>query len=139
MARDLLRDGAKTIQTAAQFRLRARPGGGAYPRRSGMIGRSAGAKGAGVTLRGGRYPWAWGAEFGAKRAWVYGRVTSASRLRRRQFPIWRGNQFVVRGRSGPGWIIQPAIRENLDRVLEEIATGLESAIDEALSSAGSRG
>lgn len=131
-ARLLLADGAKTIKAAAQAKVGRRPGGGSYPRRSGMVGRSATAKGAGVTLRGARYPWAWGAEFGARRAWIYGRVTLASKLRRRQFPIWRGNQFVVRGRGGPGWIIQPAIRENIDRVLEGIAEGLERTIADAV-------
>lgn len=131
-ARALLADGAKTIQHAAQAKLGRRPGGGTYPRRTGMVGRSASAKGAGVTLRGGRYPWAWGAEYGARRAWVWGRVTVQSKLRRRQFPIWRGNQFVVRGRGGPGWIIQPAIRENLDRVLEGIADGLERVIGDTV-------
>lgn len=138
-ARDLLKESAATIQKAAQARLAGRPGGGTYPRRTGMVGRSASNKGGGISLKGSRYPWAWGAEFGARRAWVYGKVNVQSNLRRRQFPIWRGNQFVVRGRGGPGWIIQPTIRAHLDRELENIANGLERLIDRALTESGSRG
>jgi hypothetical protein len=104
-----------------------------------MVGRSATMKGAAVTLKGGKYPWAWGAEYGARRAWVFGRVTTQNQLRRRQFPVWRGNQFVTRGVSGPGWIIQPALRENLDRVLDRLADGLAEVIDRTFNQAGSHG
>ena len=134
-AKDALRDGAKTIQTAAQKKIPGRPGGGSYPRRKGMVGRSRTAKGAGITLRGKKYGYAWGAEYGAKRAWVYGRVTTQGKLSRRQFPVWRGNQFVVRGKSGPGWIIQPAIRENIDKVTDQIAEDLEAVFAEAMTMA----
>jgi hypothetical protein len=137
-ARELLRAAAKVIQVDAQGRPGRRPGGGSYPRRRGMVGRSATSQGAAVTLRGARYPWAWGAEFGAKRAWVFGRVLIQSRLRRRQFPVWRGNQFVVRGSSGPGWIIAPAIRANLDRVTKQVADGIDDLYDRAFSRAGVR-
>lgn len=135
-ARDLLREGAKTIQKASQRKLSGRPGGGSYPRRKGMIGRSASQKGGGITLRQKKYPWAYAAEFGAKRAWVFGRVTTQAKLRRRQFPVWRGNRFVVRGRSGPGWIIQPAIRENIDKVTRKIADGLFDLLITTLNRAG---
>ncbi len=134
-ARSVLREGAKLIQTKSQAKLGRRPGGGSYPRRRGMIGRSVTLRGGGINLKGRRYPWAWGAEFGAKRAWVFGKVTVQSRLRRRQFPIWRGNQFVVRGRGGPGWIIQPTIRENIDRVTRDIADGIDDLIDETMKRA----
>lgn len=134
-ARDLVRAAAKDIQTRAQAKMGRRPGGGSYPRRAGMIGRSASNKGGGISLKGGRYPWAWGAEFGARRAWIYGRGNIQTNLKRRQFPIWRGNQFVIRGRGGPGWIIQPTIRENLDRVLADISEGLEALIAKAVRGA----
>jgi hypothetical protein len=133
-ARGVLREAAITVQTAARARMGA--GGGNYPHRAGMIGRSASSKGAGVSLKVGRYPWAYGAEFGAKRAWVFGRVMSAGKLRRRQFPVWRGNQFVVRGSSGPGWLIQPAIRDNLPKITQRVADGLDEIFDKAMSSAG---
>lgn len=134
-AKDALRAGAKTIQTAAQKKLMRKPGGGSYPARKGMIGRSTTAKGAGIRLRGKRYRWAWGAEYGAKRAWVFGRVMTQGRLARRQFAVWRGNQFVVRGRTGPGWIIQPAIRENVDKVTERIADDLSQLFATAMDMA----
>lgn len=135
MARELVREGAKTIQTEAQRRARGRAGGGTYPRRMGMIGRSASTKGGAIKLAGSKYPWAWGAEYGARRAWVFGRVTTQGRLRRRQFPVWRGNQFVVRGASGPGWLIQPAIRAKLERVLTDMADGLSELISRELDRA----
>lgn len=133
-SRDVIREGAKVIQFDARRRLGA--GGGRYPKRAGMIGRSASSRGAGIKLAGRKYPWSWGAEFGARRAWVYGRVTTQNAMRRRTFPVWRGNQFVVRGRGGPGWIIQPAIRANIERVTEQIATGLDRVLNEAMRQAG---
>lgn len=135
-AKQALRDGAQTIQKSAQRKALRKPGGGTYPARRGMVGRSATGTGAGIKLKGKRYPWAWGAEYGAKRAWVFGRVTTQAKLSRRQFAVWRGNQFVVRGRSGPGWLIQPAIRENVDAVTEQIASDLVGVMDRALTAAG---
>lgn len=135
-ARAELRNAAKTVKVTAQTRLTTRPGGGTYPRRRGMIGHRASGKGAAVLLRGDKHPWAWGAEFGAKRAWVWGQVTTQGRLRKRQFPVWRGNQFVVRGVSGPGWIIQPTIRRLLPRLEEEVADGISAIYRKALDRAG---
>jgi hypothetical protein len=137
-AKGLIRDAAKSIQAGAQKRMRTRPGGGAYPRRKGMIRYSATNKGGavGITSRGSRYPWGGGAEFGAKRAWVFGRVTTQGQLSRRQFPVWRGNQFVVRGRSGPGWLIQPEIRAQLPTIEQDLAAGLSELIDRELRKAG---
>jgi hypothetical protein len=137
-ARGALRDAAKVVQFDAQRRISGRPGGGSYPRRRGMVGRSGTNKGAAVKLRGSKYPWAWGAEYGAKRAWVFGRVTTQGQLRRRQFPVWRGNQFVVRGRGGPGWAIQPAIRRNLPRVTADIEEALGELVREAFRRQGER-
>ena len=137
-ARSVMRVGAREIATLSKRRVGRRPGGGSYPRRSGMIGYSATGKGAAVKLKGAnpRYPMAWGAEYGAKRAWVFGRVTTQGKLRRRQYPVWRGNQFVTRGRSGPGWIIQPTIRENMDRVVADIADGLDLLLNAEMNKAG---
>ena len=47
---------------------------------------------AGVTLRASRFPWAMGAEFGAKQF--------------AQFKPWTGNQFTL---QFPGYIVQPSI------------------------------
>lgn len=52
----------------------------------------------------GRYSWALGAEFGARRY--------------RQFPSWRGNQWNYWG-GGPGYFLHPAIREVGEDVLDE--------------------
>lgn len=131
-AKGLIRDGAKHIQSKAQGKMARRSGGGSYPRRKGAIRYSATQRGGAISItsgKGSRYPWIFGAEFGAKRAWVYGRVMSASRLgNRRQFPVWRGNQFVERGANGPGWLVQPAIREELPKVTRDIEAGLSDLI-----------
>lgn len=135
-ARSLIRDEAVIISADAKARLGRRPGGGTYPRKSGMIRRKTNQKGAEIGLKGSRYPWAFGAEFGAKRAWVWGLVTLQSKLRQRQFPVWRGNQFVVRGGGGPGWVIQPAIRDNLPAAATRIAVGIGELFDTALRKEG---
>lgn len=137
-ARLLIRDAAQSVQQGAQKRAKSRPGGGSYPRRKGMIKRSATNRGAAVAVtgRGSRYPWGPAAEYGAKRAWVYGRVTTQGSLRRRQFPVWRGNQFVIRGRSGPGWLVQPEIRKQLPRIEQELGQGLRELLDRELRRAG---
>lgn len=51
-----------------------------------------------------RYAFARGAEWGARKY--------------RQFPPWRGNQFMSWG-GGPGYFLHPAIREVGTRVVEE--------------------
>lgn len=52
-----------------------------------------------ATIAGGgaRFPWFWGAEFGAKRY--------------RQFGPWRGNRWTPVGGSGVGYAMHPAIRD----------------------------
>lgn len=137
----VLRDESKRVQGLSQSRLSSRPGGGTYPVRRGMIGRFANSKGAGITLRG-RYPWSWAAEFGSRRGWTPRRTggirvhKSQARWRRRQFPVWRGNQFVVRGASGPGWIIQPTIRKQLPKITENLEQGLVDVFTRAMNREG---
>lgn len=136
-ARGLIRDEAKHLQREAQSRLQRRPGGGSYPRRKGMIRYGATNRGGTLSIvAGNRYPWAFGAEFGARRAWVFGRVTSAAVLSRRQFAPWAGNQFRVTSPSGPGWIVQPTIRDNLPRIKREISSGLSDLLERELRAAG---
>lgn len=137
-AKGLIRTEAKHIQRKAQGKMARRSGGGSYPRRKGAIRYGATQKGGTISItagKGDRYPWIFGAEFGAKRAWVYGRVTTQGRLKRRQFPVWRGNRFVVRGGSGPGWLVQPAIREELPGVTRRIEAGMSELIARELARA----
>lgn len=135
-ARNLIREGVKVVQADAKRRYSRRPGGGGYPHTPGAVRRKSNMKGAEISLEVDRYPWSAGAEFGARRAWVFGRVMSAGALRRRQFPVWRGNAFVVRGAAGPGWIVQPAIRANLDDIEEAIGDGIDKLYTRAFDSLG---
>lgn len=126
-----LRDGAAVIRVEAQDRLGGRPGGGSYPRRRGMI--RSGAQAARASAYVGykasalaRYPWALGAEFGANRAWVFGRVTLQSELSRRQFPT----------RNPTGWIVAPAVVDKVPEVEELIVALLDAILTQALDRAG---
>ena len=56
-----------------------------------------------LSLGGGRWPYALGAEFGA--------------LQYAQFPQWRGNQYVSWD-DGVGYFFHPAIRESQEEVLD---------------------
>ena len=113
--RRLVKTGMKAVRVMAVANMRRRAGGGTYPRRAGMIE----AMSDGVRLNTGAYPWAAGAEFGAHKAWVFGRVTSQDALSRRQFAPWGGSQIRIRGQSFKGWLIAPAMQE-LDRFLPDI-------------------
>ena len=104
----------------AQARMKGPPGGGTHPRRAGMMADPQ-QQGWRSVIESRQIPVGLGRRIGARRAWVWGRKNVQSNLKRRQFPIWRGNQFVVRVRGGPGWIIQPTIRDNIDRILVDIA------------------
>ena len=133
----VLREAAIKGQRESQARLTVRPGGGSYPRRRGQYGRFADQKGAGLKLAGAKYPWAWGAEFGAKRAWLpRGQVTLQSKLRRRQFPVWRGSPKVVRGKAGPGWIMYPTIRRLLPEIETDLQKGLADVFERSMRQAG---
>ena len=130
---DVMRDAAKDVQAVAQGSLGA--GGGRYPKRRGMIGRSATGAGAGVKLRASRYPWALGAEFGEKTAHVYGRPRSQSSFRARTMAPFKpggGNLATNRG----GYLIQPAIRSRLPHWNREAARRLNEIIGRALRAAG---
>ena len=111
--RKLVKAGMKAVRGVAVANMSGRAGGGTYPRRSGMISAMAD----GVRLNAGSaYPWAFGAEFGAHKAWVFGRVSSQDALSRRQFAPWGGNQIRIRGQTYRGWLIAPAMAE-LDKFL----------------------
>jgi hypothetical protein len=64
-----------------------------------MVSHFARATSAGLTLRYSKYPWAGGAEWGAKQF--------------KQFKPWTGNQWTE---QFPGYIVQPTIGESLPGV-----------------------
>lgn len=130
----VMRDAATDVQKVAQGNIGA--GGGRYPQRRGMIGRSSTGAGAGVKLRASRYPWALGAEFGEKVAHVYGRPRSQSGFRRRTMPPHRPATSRDLAVNRGGWMIQPAIRSRLPHWNREAARQLQELITKALRSAG---
>lgn len=74
-------------------------------------------KGAQIKLGGDRYPYALGAEFGS--------------LQFRQFPTWRGNQWVAWGTSGVGYFLHPAIRDQYDEIVEEYGEAIDRIMRDA--------
>ena len=137
---NIFRDEAKTVQAQAKANAKAHP---ASPSSSSWIGRSATGTGAGVKLigtkGGGRaHATEWGMhrwhirEWGASTARGY--IQSA--MRRRTFKAWGGNQFDVKGGSGPGYVIQPAIRRHLPGMEQRVADRLQELLVRALNQAG---
>jgi len=123
----------KAIRVLAVSNMQGRSGGGTYPRRAGMITTRA----QGIVLNAGStYPWAFGAEFGAERAWVFGRVTSQSKLAKRQFAPWGTNRMRLRGRSFQGWLIAPAMVEADPFISNGILRQIEELVREANNRAG---
>jgi len=120
------------MQREAKGRVSVRPGGGTYKRMPGAIRAGAAPTKASVWIgypNPGRYPTALGAEYGARRAWVYGRVTTQGKLRRRQFPVWRGNQWQVMGSSGVGWILLPVIRRRFPAMQKAVIEAVDDAFN----------
>ncbi|MDP8961491.1 MAG: hypothetical protein M3N32_07760 [Actinomycetota bacterium] len=76
---------------------------------------------ASVRIGGARYPFALGAEFGSHR---YG-----------QFPPWKGNQWSFSGLSfsehDTGYWLHPAIRENMDRIVDKYGDELDELVKAA--------
>ena len=68
--------------------------------------------GVGIRLSKAKVPFAFGAEFGAKK-WP-------------QFPRWRGNQFT-NALEGIGYFMHPAIRESMPEVVEQYYEAVEEA------------
>jgi hypothetical protein len=69
-----------------------------------------------VNLGGGRYPFALGAEFGAKQY--------------RQFKSWRGNQFEG-WEGGPGYFLFPSLREHGEEIVKRYFDRIDRLTDEA--------
>jgi hypothetical protein len=64
------------------------------------------------------------------------RKTGQNRMKRRTFPVWRGNQFVPRGWAGPGWSVQPTIRKWLPKFDKQLADDLMPVFNKAARRAG---
>lgn len=117
--------------------MRGRPGGGTYKRSAAIVKSSANTKGAKVTLQVSKVPWAQAAELGTRRAWVYGRTTTQGRLRRRQFPVYRG-WFESPGvtKVGPGWFLQPTIRQELPDMVDDLGEELNDLLRDTMRRSG---
>jgi len=85
-----------------------------------------------------------GAEFGAK-GWhmprssiknVPARGISQSSMKRRTFPVWRGNSRVIRGKNGPGWILMPILRKQVPKITDELQVEISFLFDKAARQAG---
>jgi hypothetical protein len=70
-----------------------------------------------VTGGGARYPYFFGAEFGARRY--------------HQFQPWRGNQFEAAGWDGPGYFLHPTLREDGPGILRDYLEYLDQLHREA--------
>ena len=132
---EIFRDEAKIVQAKAKANARAHP---ASPSHSGWIGRSATGQGAGVKLiaRKGDSR-AYATEFGMHR-WQYrdwaGVVTGTIQraMRGRTFYPFVG----ITGGVGPGYVIQPAIRQHLPGMEKRVATRLSALLTRELNRAG---
>lgn len=129
---DALADGAKTTARKAQKKVRSRPGGGTYPRRAGMI--TFQRRPPAVVVAASRFPWAIGAEWGSRSAWVFGRRVPATSISRRQFPPFRGNTFSLKGRAG--YLVAPVLRRDADGIGKD---ALEEVLDEYVGELRKRG
>ena len=147
---DVLRDGAKKVQSEALLRMAATPGvrRSSYPLTRGAIPRRASPKGASVGINrdssSGRNAAIFGAEFGSyvwhvPRGNVKGRKArglSQNSMKRRTFPVWRGNNTTVRGKKGPGWIVLPTLRKWVPKIEGELEKDLNIVIQKGLRKAG---
>ena len=129
-----MRDAATDVQRKAQGRIGS--GGGRYPQRRGMIGRSSTSTGAGVKLRASRYPWALGAEFGEAVAHVYGRARPQASFARRTMPPPKPATSRDMARNSGGYMIQPAIRSRLPHWNREASRQMQALIAKALRQSG---
>jgi hypothetical protein len=136
---EIFRDEAKAVQSAAKARApSSHPGA---PSNTAWIGRSATGTGAGVSLLGAKNGRAAATEWGMhtwhiprKRGGSTGYVQSA--LRRRIFKPWVGNQFDVKGGTGPGYVIQTTIRRHLPGMEDRVADKLQALLVRELNKAG---
>ncbi len=148
----VVRKYAVRIKTEAQARYQDTPGvrRNGYPFGKGAVVHRATATNASVGInRGGagKNAAVFGAEFGAYTQWVPSRRSQAgsgqrgyfmgqNKMRRRTFPVWRGNQTTIRGKAGPGWVIMPILRKRVPEIEEELAEELIDVFKASMRKAG---
>lgn len=128
----VVRKAAIQLKREAQRRLAATPSvrRSSYPvSKTAITHRATATKGV-VGINTGRFPVIGPAEFGWNSQFVpfrsgAGRFMSQGSMRRRTFPIWRGNQFKFpkygqKLTAGPGWILQPVLRKRLGTIQEQL-------------------
>ena len=139
VAPDLRKEAGKVVRKAAiklkreaQSRLAATPGvrRRRYPVSKTVITHRATATAGRVGINTGKSPIIGPAEFGWRSQFVpyrngRGRFMPQNAMRRRTFPIWRGNQFKFpkygqKLVAGPGWIVQPVLRKRLGAVQKQV-------------------
>ncbi len=130
---DIFRDQAKDVQRRAQARIGRV---GRYPRRKGMIGRSATSTGAGVKLRASKYPWALGAEYGEKTMHVHGHPARQTALRSRTMGAFNPPTSSDMAKNKGGYLIQPVIRARLPFITKDVSVRMVKLYDKAFRRAG---
>ena len=145
----IIRKNTLKVKAEAQAKYQSAPGvqRKGYPGGKTAIVHRASGKGAAVGInRSNRNAAIFPAEFGAFSQFVpkyggpgvkgRGRWMPQNAMRKRTFPVWRGNQFVPRGRSGPGWIVQPTIRKWMPKFDKQLAEDLMPVFNKAARRAG---
>jgi len=147
-ANAVLKEHVMIVKRKSQARIQHTPGvrRNGYPISKGAIVHRASSMKAGVGInrasRTGRNAAIFPAEFGAYTQFVpwggkhRGRHMSQNAMRRRTFPVWRGNQFKPRGASGPGWIVMPIIRTEVPKLEHSLIIDLRVVFDKAARRAG---
>ncbi len=64
------------------------------------------------------------------------RVYGQNDMRRRTFPVWRGNQTTIRGKSGPGWVIMPILRKRVPQIEKDLNRDLMVVMQGSMRKAG---
>ena len=129
----IMRDVATDVQRRSQSKIGSV---GRYPKRKGMIGRSATGAGAAVKLRASKYPWAYAAEYGEVVASVYGNQVAQARFKRRTFGVFNPPTSDDMGKNTGGYMIQPTIRARLPWIMDESSTKMTKLVDKAMRKAG---
>lgn len=128
----IFRTSAQEVQVKAQ---RSIGHVGRYPKRKGMIGRSATGTGAAVKLRAKKYPWALSAEYGEVVADVYGVPYPQEAFKRRTMGIWRPPTSQDMFKNKGGYMVQPVLRAMLPKITKQASDDLTDLIDRAMRKA----
>lgn len=129
----IMRDVATDVQHRAQAKIGTV---GRYPKRKGIIGRSATGAGAAVKLRASKYPWAYGAEYGEVIATVFDNNIPQRRFRRRTFGTFKPPTSSDMFKNTGGYMIQPVIRARLPWIEKTASEDMTRLIDKAMRRAG---